>query len=394
MPHQAPHTATRTRSFTESVIREMTRVAAMHEAINLAQGFPDFPAPEALKAAACDAIRRDVNQYAVTWGSARIRRALTEVYGRWYDMDVNPDREITVTCGATEAMASGLMAVVDPGDEVVVIEPFYENYGPDAILCGARPVWVPMERSNGPEGLRFALDLDRLREAFSDHTRAIVLNTPNNPSGHVFSRAELESVAELCQRHDAIAFTDEIYEHIRYDAPHVPLAALDGMRERTVTISGASKTFSVTGWRVGWIVAPPEITDAIRKVHDFLTVGAPAPLQDAVAAGLETLHDDYYRTLADDYRQRRDILYHALMSAGFDCSPPAGAYYILAGFSRLSDEDDDTFARRMAADAGVAVVPGSSFFHDPVDGRDLVRFAFCKKPETLEEAGKRLRELA
>ncbi len=393
MANPVPYTATRTHDFTESVIREMTRVADMHEAINLAQGFPDFPAPDALKAAACDAIRRDVNQYAVTWGSPRIRRALTEVYDRWYGLDVNPDREITVTCGATEAMASALMAVVDPGDEVIVIEPFYENYGPDVILCGGRPVWVPMRRSHGADGLRFTLDLDRLRDAFSDRTRAIILNTPNNPSGHVFSLAELQAVAELCQRHDAVAFTDEIYEHIRYDAPHTPLATLDGMRERTVTISGASKTFSVTGWRVGWIIAPPGITDAIRKVHDFLTVGAPAPLQDAVAAGLETLDTSYYTNLADDYRQRRDIMHHALVSAGFDCSPPAGAYYILADFSGLSELDDDTFARRMAADVGVAVVPGSSFFHHPDFGRDLVRFAFCKKPETLEKAGRRLREI-
>ncbi|HUE77664.1 MAG TPA: aminotransferase class I/II-fold pyridoxal phosphate-dependent enzyme, partial [Longimicrobiales bacterium] len=353
-PH--PRTATRTHVFTESVIREMTRVAEMHEAINLAQGFPDFPAPDALKAAACDAIRRDVNQYAVTWGSPRIRRALQESYDRWYGWSVDPERDVTVTCGATEAMASSLLAVVDPGDEVVVIEPFYENYGPDAILCGARPVWVPMERTHDAGGLRFVLDLDRLREAFSDRTRAIILNTPNNPTGHVFSRAELEAVAELCRTHDAVAFTDEIYEHIRYDGTHTPLASLDGMRERTVTISGASKTFSVTGWRVGWIVAPPGITDAIRKVHDFLTVGAPAPLQDAVAAGLETLGDDYYTTLAGDYRRRRDVLHHALMEAGFDCSPPAGAYYILAGFSGLSDEDDQTFSRRLAREVGVAPV--------------------------------------
>ncbi|MBW3553709.1 MAG: aminotransferase class I/II-fold pyridoxal phosphate-dependent enzyme [Gemmatimonadetes bacterium] len=388
-----PRTATRTHIFTESVIREMTRVAAMHEAINLAQGFPDFPAPDALKAAACDAIRRDVNQYAVTWGSPRIRRAIQESYDHWYGWDVDPDREVTVTCGATEAMASALLAVVDPGDEVVVIEPFYENYGPDAILCGAKPVWVPMERTHDAGGLRFVLDLDRLRAAFSASTRAIVLNTPNNPTGHVFSRQEMEAVAALCREHDAVAFTDEIYEHILYDGEHVPLASLEGMKERTVTISGASKTFSVTGWRVGWIVAPAGITDAIRKVHDFLTVGAPAPLQDAVAAGMETLGDEYYDALANDYRRRRDILHHGLMQAGFDCSPPAGAYYILADFSSLSDEDDHTFARRMARDIGVTPVPGSSFFRQRELGRDLVRFAFCKKIETLEEAGRRLKEL-
>jgi aminotransferase len=393
MTTRTNRTARRTHGFTESVIREMTRVAAMHEALNLAQGFPDFPAPEALKAAACAAIRRDVNQYAVTWGAPRIRRALQEVYARWYGLELDPDRELTVTCGATEAMASALLAVVDPGDEVIVLEPFYENYGPDTILCGATPVWVPMERSHEGGGLSFVLDLDRLRAAFSDRTRAIILNTPNNPSGHVFTPAELEAIAGLCRRHDAIAFTDEIYEHIRYEGAHVPIATLDGMRDRTVTISGASKTFSVTGWRVGWIVAPPSLTDAIRKVHDFLTVGAPAPLQDAVAAGLETLGDDYYAALADDYRERRDVLHTALRDAGFDCSAPAGAYYILADFSALSGDDDDTFARRMAADVGVAAVPGSSFFHEPALGRDLVRFAFCKKTDTLETAGRRLREL-
>jgi aspartate/methionine/tyrosine aminotransferase len=393
-PHASSRTARRTHGFTESVIREMTRVAAMHEAINLAQGFPDFPAPEALKAAACDAIRRDVNQYAVTWGSPRIRRALQEVYQRWYGLHVDPDREITVTCGATEAMASALLATVDPGDEVIIIEPFYENYGPDAVLCGARPVWVPMERRHqAGEGLSFVLDLDRLRDAFSDRTRAVILNTPNNPSGHVFSRGELEVVAELCTRHDAIAFTDEIYEHIRYDGEHIPLAGVDGMRDRTVTIGGASKTFSVTGWRVGWILAPAELTAAIRKVHDFLTVGSPAPLQDAVAAGLETFEDDYYASLSVDYCARRDVLHRALVDAGFDCSAPAGAYYILAGFSGVSGEDDDTFARRMAAQVAVAAVPGSSFFHEPELGRDLVRFAFCKKVDTLAEAGRRLKEL-
>ncbi|MDX1675935.1 MAG: aminotransferase class I/II-fold pyridoxal phosphate-dependent enzyme [Longimicrobiales bacterium] len=392
MIEPTPRTARRTHGFTESVIREMTRVADEHEALNLAQGFPDFPAPEALKVAAAEAIRRDINQYAVTWGSPRMRRALTDAYADWYGMAVDPDRQITVTCGATEAMASALLAVVDPGDQVVVMEPFYENYGPDAILCGAEPVWVPLERLRDG-GLSFALDLERLADAFSDRTRAIILNTPNNPSGHVFTRAELEAVAELCRRYDVIAFTDEIYEHILYDGAHVPLATLDGMADRTVTISGASKTFSVTGWRVGWIIAPPDLTAAIRKVHDFLTVGAPAPLQDAVAAGLETLDDEYYDRLAVDYRRRRDVLHHALVDAGFDCSPPEGAYYILASFAELSDEDDDSFARRLAAEAGVASVPGSSFFHEPDLGRDLVRFAFCKRVETLDAAGARLRAL-
>ncbi|MEJ2218303.1 MAG: aminotransferase class I/II-fold pyridoxal phosphate-dependent enzyme [Gemmatimonadota bacterium] len=369
----------------------MTRVAMEHDAINLAQGFPDFPAPQVLKDAAADAVARDVNQYAVTWGAPRLRAALVAKYERFYGMAVDGDREITVTCGATEAMASALLAVVDPGDEVVVLEPFYENYGPDAILCGAKPVWVPMERVTEGRSLRFELDLDRLAAAFSERTRAIVVNTPNNPTGHVFTRRELEAIAELCIHHDAIAFTDEIYEHILYEGQHIPLASLDGMRERTVTVSGASKTFSVTGWRVGTILAPADLTAAIRKVHDFLTVGAPAPLQDAVADGLETLDDDYYADLAAGYRERRDVLVSALIEAGFRCAPPEGAYYVLADFSNLSDEDDDHFARRLAADVGVAPVPGSSFFHHAEDGCDLVRFAFCKRKETLEEAGRRLR---
>jgi aspartate/methionine/tyrosine aminotransferase len=387
-------TARRTHGFTESVIREMTRVAMEHDAINLAQGFPDFPAPQILKDAAADAVARDVNQYAVTWGAPRLRAALVDKYGRFYGMSVDGDREITVTCGATEAMASALLAVVDPGDEVVVLEPFYENYGPDAILCGAKPVWVPMERNTDGGGLRFELDLDRLAAAFSDRTRAIVVNTPNNPTGHVFARHELETIAELCMRHDAIAFTDEIYEHILYQGEHIPLAALDGMRQRTVTVSGASKTFSVTGWRVGTIVAPADLTAAIRKVHDFLTVGAPAPLQEAVAAGLETLGQDYYRDLAEGYRERRDTLVPALQAAGFRCSAPEGAYYVLADFTDLSDQDDTGFSRWLAAEIGVAPVPGSSFFHAPGEGTDLVRFAFCKRVETLREAGERLRSVA
>ncbi len=400
-------TATRTHGFTESVIREMTRVARRHDAINLAQGFPDFPAPDLLKEAACDAIAADINQYAITWGAPRLRRALADRYGAWYGMEVDPEREVTITCGATEAMASVLLATVDPGDEVIVLEPFYENYGPDAVLCGARPVWVPMERTrsgDGAGGLRFSLDLDRLGAAFGPRTRAIVLNTPNNPTGTLLSRRELEAVAELCARHDALAVTDEIYEHIVYEGEHVPIATLPGMRDRTVTVSGASKTFSVTGWRVGTIVSPAPLADAIRKVHDFLTVGAPAPLQEAVAAGLERLDASYYETLAADYRARRDALVAGLDRAGFRCTVPAGAYYVLADFSALSDLDDVEFSRRLTAgdltrppgeDApgGVAPVPGSSFFHGPDAGRDLVRFAFCKRLETLERAARRLVEV-
>jgi aminotransferase len=315
-------------------------------------------------------------------------------------MQVDEAREITVTCGATEAMAATMLAIADPGDEVIVFNPFYENYGPDAVLCDARPVYVPLD-SDGP------LDLDRLRAAFSPQTRAIILNTPNNPTGRVLTREELEGIAALCQEFDVLAVTDEIYEHILYDGVHIPMATLDGMRERTITISGASKTFSVTGWRIGTIVAPADINDAIRKVHDFLTVGAPAPLQEAVAAALEQFGDDYYSTLADEYRARRDALYDALVSAGFRCTSPAGAYYIMADFSELSDRDDADYARWLARGGnqdgdlldknrgpGVATVPGSSFFAVPADGRKLIRFAFCKRIDTLRAAGEQLRLIA
>jgi aminotransferase len=385
MPPHVLRTARRTHGFTESVIREMTRVARQHDAVNLAQGFPDFPAPTLLKEAACRAIREDVNQYAITWGAPRLREALVRKYRRWYGMEVDGEREITVTCGATEAMASVMLAVVDPGDEVVVLEPFYENYGPDAILSQARPVFLTLEAPD------FRLDADRLRAIVGPRTRAIVLNTPNNPTGRVFGQDELDAVARTCREHDVLAITDEIYEHILYEGAHVPLATLEGMRERTITVSGASKTFSVTGWRVGTIVAPAGLTDAIRKVHDFLTVGAPAPLQEACATALDELGDDYYGTMAAEYAERREVLVGALRSAGFACQAPEGAYYVLADFSALSDEDDTTFAKRLTREAGVASVPGSSFFSVPERGRSLVRFAFCKRVDTLREAGERLR---
>ncbi|TVP78753.1 MAG: aminotransferase class I/II-fold pyridoxal phosphate-dependent enzyme [Gemmatimonadales bacterium] len=389
MPESRPaagvRPARRTEGFTESVIREMTRVARDYDAVNLAQGFPDFPAPEVLKEAACRAIRDDVNQYAVTWGSAAMRRALEEKYRHFWGMEVDGDREVTVTCGATEAMAAVLLALVNPGEEVIVPEPFYENYGPDAILCGARPVHLRLE---APE---FRLDPERLEALVTDRTRAVILNTPNNPTGRVFDRQEMEAVARVCRRHDLVVITDEIYEHIVHEGEHIPMATLEGMRERTVTVSGASKTFSVTGWRVGTIVAPPVLTDAIRKVHDFLTVGAPAPLQEACAHGMLSLDDGYYEGLRADYGARRDVLLPALREAGFRCSTPQGAYYVMADFSELSDLDDRSFAMELAREVGVAPVPGSSFFHDPADGRHLVRFAFCKRLETLEEAGGRLR---
>jgi aminotransferase len=379
-------TARRTHGFTESVIRGMTRLATEHGAINLAQGFPNFPCPEILKEAAARAIREDVNQYAVTWGAARLRNALAAKYQSWYNLPVNPTTQVTVTCGATEAMASALLGIVDPGDEVVVFEPFYENYGPDAILCDARPVFVPMAAGQ-------SLDLDRLGAAFGPKTKAIIVCTPNNPTGHVFTRAELEAIAELCRRHDAFAVTDEIYEHIYYEGEHIPIATLPGMADRTITISGASKTFSVTGWRIGTIISPPDVTDAIRKVHDFLTVGAPAPLQEAIAVGMETLGADYYEGLARDYRRRRDILCAGLVTAGFKCRPPEGAYYVMADFSALSPLPDDQFAKWLTAEHGVAPVPGSSFYSRPELGRTQVRFAFCKTEDLLQQAVERLQRV-
>ncbi|HEX4560896.1 MAG TPA: aminotransferase class I/II-fold pyridoxal phosphate-dependent enzyme [Gemmatimonadales bacterium] len=379
-------TARRTHSFTESVIRGMTRLANEHGAINLAQGFPNFPAPDVLKEAAAKAIRDDINQYAITWGAKRLRNALAAKYADWYRLDVDPETDITVTCGATEAMASALLALINPGDEVIVFEPFYENYGPDAILCGAVPVYVPLLAGQ-------PLDLDRLKAAFTPRTRAVVVCTPNNPTGRVLSRIELEAIAELCRKHDAWAVTDEIYEHIYYEGTHIPIATLDGMKDRTVTVSGASKTYSITGWRIGTIVAPREATDAIRKVHDFLTVGAPAPLQEGVAVAIETLGRDYYERLAREYRARRDLLCGALVEAGFKCTPPEGAYYVLADFSGLSALPDDEFAKQLTAEHGVAPVPGSSFYSKPEMGRKEVRFAFCKTDDMLQEAAKRLKKL-
>ena len=379
-------TARRTHGFTESLIRGMSPLATEHGAINLAQGFPNFPCPDVLKEAAARAIRDDLNQYAVTWGAARLRNALAAKYQEWYDLPVNPNTQVTVTCGATEAMASALLGIVNPGDEVVIFEPFYENYGPDAILCDASPVFVPM-------AIGESLDEDRLAAAFGPKTRAIIICTPNNPTGHVFSRAELESIAELCRRHDAFAVTDEIYEHIYYEGEHIPIATLPGMAERTITISGASKTFSVTGWRVGTIVSPPDVTDAIRKVHDFLTVGAAAPLQEAIAVGMETLGQDYYDGLARDYKRRRDILCAGLLKAGFKCRPPEAAYYVMADFSSLSALPDDQFSKWLTAEHGVAPVPGSSFYSKAELGRTQVRFAFCKTEEMLEQAVERLQRL-
>ena len=375
--------ALRAATFTESVIREMTRVAAQYGAINLAQGFPDFPMPAAMKDAACAAIRGDVNQYAITWGAPALRLAIAEKYQHWYQMTVDPEREITVTCGATEAMAAVFLALLNPGDEVIVFEPFYENYGPDAILAGAKPVFVPLEWPN------WTFDPDRLRAAVSSRTKAIIVNTPHNPTGKVFSREDLTLIAELCISNDVWAITDEIYEHILYAGTHHLLATFPGMRERTVTISGLSKTYSCTGWRLGYTIAPAVESVAIRKVHDFLTVGAPAPLQQAAAVGM-AFDASYYNHMALDYRARREVLTAALRTAGFEFTPPDGAYYILADYTKLSQAGDAEFALWLTKEAGVATVPGSSFHSPRAAVPHYVRFAFCKKLETLNAAAERL----
>jgi aminotransferase len=373
--------------FTESVIREMTRLAQLHGAVNLSQGFPDFPATAEVKDAARRAIAEDVNQYAITWGARSLRQAIAAKFTRLYGVPVDPEREITVTCGSTEAMIATLLAVLDPGDEVVIFEPFYENYGPDAILSGATPRFV---RLRPPD---WSFDPDELARAFTRKTRAVIVTTPNNPTGKVFSREELECVAALCRAHDAVAVTDEIYEHILYDgATHVPMAALPGMAARTITINGMSKTYSVTGWRVGWAIAPPALTDAIRKVHDFLTVGAAAPLQEAGALAL-SLPDAYYAELARGYARRRERLLGILERSGFRVHKPRGAYYVMTEIDGLGWDDDVAFSRHLVQEIGVAVVPGSSFYDDPRDGRRQVRFAFCKKDETLDEAERRLARL-
>ncbi len=379
--------ADRTRIFTESVIREMTRVALQHGAINLAQGFPDFPAPEAIKEAAVAAIRADHNQYAITWGTKSLRDAIAAKTLRFAGYAPDPEREITVVCGATEGMMAAMLAVVNPGDEVIVFEPFYENYGPDAALSGAKLVFVPLEEPD------FRFDRDRLRAAFSPRTKAIIINTPHNPTGKVFTRDELLFIGELCQEFDALIITDEIYEHIIYDGHvHISPATLPGLRERTITISGVSKTFSVTGWRIGYLIAPPDLTDAIRKVHDFLTVGAPAPLQEAAAVALG-FPDSFYTELATAYAARRDVLLSALETVGFRVYRPQGAYYIMADITPVGVTDDVAFSRYLTAEIGVAPVPGSSFYENQELGRTKIRFAFCKKLETLQEAGARLRKL-
>jgi aspartate/methionine/tyrosine aminotransferase len=383
----AHHVSQKAQQFTESVIREMTRLAIEHGAMNLAQGFPDFAAPAEVKEAAQRAIAADINQYAITWGAREFRRAIADRFSKDTGIEIDPEREITVTCGATEAMIASLLAVVDPGEEVVVFEPFYENYGPDAIICGASPRFV---RLHPPD---WTFDPDELRGAVNDRTRALILNTPNNPTGKVFSREELQLIADVVLSSDAYVVTDEIYQYMTYDGTsHVSMATLPGMRERTITLNALSKTYSVTGWRVGYAIAPAEVSAAVRKMHDFLTVGAAAPLQEAGVTALR-LPEDYYGKLAADYQKRRDRMLAALTSAGFACYKPRGAYYVMTDIARFGFPDDVQFARYLVSEIGVAVVPGSSFYRDPLLGRQQVRFCFSKTDATLDEAGRRLAKL-
>jgi aspartate/methionine/tyrosine aminotransferase len=383
----SPRLSEKAEQFTESVIREMTRLALRYGAVNLSQGFPDFPAPAEVKRAAQEAIAADINQYAITWGAKRFRDAIAAKFERTQGVAVDPEREITVCCGATEAMMSTMLAIINPGDEVVVFEPFYENYGPDAILSGAAPRFVKLSPPD------WTFDPEELAAAFGPATKAIILNSPNNPTGKVFTRGELEAIRDLCARWNAFVVTDEIYEHMLYDgAEHVSPASLDGMRERTITINALSKTYSVTGWRVGWAIASPEVTAAIRKVHDFLTVGPAAPLQEAGVVAMQ-LPASYYENLAREYAARRDRLLGILSGAGFRCFRPRGAYYIMTDISAFGFPDDVAFAQYLVKEIGVAAVPGSSFYRNPADGRTHLRFAFCKTEKTFQAAAERLAKL-
>jgi len=381
-----PRGSKKATQFTESVIREMTRLAQEFDAVNLSQGFPDFATHQTLKDAACAAIQGDINQYPITWGAENLRQAIARDFSRRYGVRVD-ETQVTVCCGSTEAMLSTLLAVLDPGDEVVIFEPYYENYGPDTIISGAVPRFVRLREPD------WTFDVGELAAVFNNRTRAIIINTPNNPTGKVFKAEELREIAKLCLKWDVLAITDEIYEHIIYDGHrHVPMASIDGMADRTVTINGLSKTFSVTGWRVGWAIAPSDLAGPIRKMHDFLTVGAPAPLQEAGVTAL-SMPESYYTEMAAGYARRRDVMCGILESHGFKFNRPQGAYYVMTDIEHFGFDSDIEFATYLVKDVGVAVVPGSSFFNDRKLGRNKVRFVYSKRDETLMEADKRLAKL-
>jgi len=380
------YSSNRAHKFTESVIREMTRICLKHQGVNLAQGFPDFPAPLEIKEAALKAIHADLNQYAITWGTPNLRQAIAEKFAWYNGVTIDPEREVTVCCGSTEAMISSLMAIVNSGEEVIVFEPFYENYGPDTILCDAKSRFITLHEPD------WHFDEKELTRAFTNKTKAIIINTPNNPTGKVFSREELQFIADLCLKWDVVAVTDEIYEHILYDgAKHISIASLPGMRDQTITINSISKTYSLTGWRVGWAIASATLTASIRKVHDFMTVGAPHPLQEAAATALR-MNRSYYQTLAKEYEERRDFLSGVLDEAGFRIYRPHGAYYIMTDVGHFGISDDVAFAFYLVEKLGVATVPGSSFYSRSSLGATKVRFCFPKKIQTLRDAAERLRK--
>ena len=375
----------RAEGFTESVIREMTRLCQKYGAINLAQGFPDFDPPVEMRRAAALAVNHGLNQYSITHGSIRLREAVAKKVRSYNHIQCSPDDNVTVTCGTTEGMIASLLALLDHGEEVVILEPFYENYGPDSILSGAKCRYVELEEPT------FRIEEELLKEAFTRKTKAIIVNTPHNPTGRVFTRKELALIRDLCVDHDAFAVTDEIYEHIIYDErEHVSIASLDGMHDRTITISGFSKTYSVTGWRVGYIIASKKLTGAVRKVHDFLTVCAPTPLQEACVTALK-LPTSYYDNLRRLYDRSRKLVLEALEQASFNCTVPEGAYYVWTDIERTEFKDDRELAQHLIRKVGVGAVPGSSFYHIPSKGRQKLRFSFSKKPETIVKAADRLK---
>ena len=380
-----------TEGFTESVIREMTRICEEAGGINLSQGMPDFSPPQEIKQSAVKAIEGGDNQYPVTFGESDLRETISDKVARYNDIDCDPKTDITVTCGATEAMIATLKAALNPGEEIIVFEPFYENYGPDAILSGAEPRYVTL---NPPD---WSFSSEELASKFNSNTKAIIINTPNNPTGKVFTKKELNEISELCQKWDCIAITDEVYEHIIYGgSEHLSMATIEGMKDRTVTINSMSKTYSVTGWRIGWAIAPERITNRIRKVHDFLTVGAPKPFQKAGVKALK-LPKSYYQQLRERYQKQRDLLFNALIELGFEATKPSGAYYILVQADRIMDrlgvEDDFQLSKKLIEKTGVATVPGSSFYSGNAKGQNQVRFCFSKKEKTLEKVKKRLEKL-
>lgn len=375
----------RTASFTDSVIRRMTRVSLQYDAVNLSQGFPDFDPPKEILDSLSQVAARGPHQYSITWGAQNFREALAAKQSRFMGIPVDPNTQVVVTCGSTEAMMAAVMTVADPGDKVIVFSPFYENYGADAILSGAEPIYVPLVPPD------FHFDPDVLEDAFRQHPKALILCNPSNPCGKVFTRAELEIIARLAEKYDAYVITDEVYEHIVY-APHehVYFASLPGMFERTLSCSSLSKTYSITGWRLGYIIAPARIVDVARKVHDFLTVGAAAPLQEAAVTGLN-FGDDYYRALQKTYTEKRNLFLSGLDALKIAHTDPQGAYYVLLDVSEFGYESDVDFCVDLARKVGVGAVPGSSFFHEPVN--HLIRMHFAKREETLNEALNRLESM-